>query len=32
MFEGACKMESAGKASPTPTPLAATAPPELPKR
>ena len=31
MFEGSCKMESMGK-SPTPTPLSAAAPPELPKR
>jgi cytoskeletal protein CcmA (bactofilin family) len=32
MFEGACKMESIGKSGPTPTPLAAPPPPELPKR
>jgi cytoskeletal protein CcmA (bactofilin family) len=31
MFEGSCKMESTGKATPTPTPLAPP-PPELPRR
>ena len=32
MFEGSCKMEGAKGGSVTPTPLAAAAPPELPKR
>jgi cytoskeletal protein CcmA (bactofilin family) len=32
MFEGSCKMESAGKSTATPTSLSAAAPPDLPKR
>ena len=32
MFEGSCKMDGAKGGSPTPTPLGASAPPELPKR
>ncbi len=32
MFEGSCKMESMGKGSSTPTPLASATLPELPKR
>lgn len=32
MFEGSCKMESMGKTTPTPTPLASVAPSELPRR